>query len=194
MDAILTQQLHIWTPLIYVILFVGLLIEGESILFAAFFLVNQQELQLFYTIVVAIAGVLTGDLLWYYGGKLLMRVPFVQRLSERMPKTIDHFIRRKPILSIVGSKFLYGMHRPTLLRLHAARINVKTFLRADIPGTIIWIAVIGIAGYLFSQSADLLDDKMKYWQLGMVGGLVIFTVLTHFVSKLVVKYITVRKK
>jgi len=193
MDNFIFNNLHLWRPLIYSVLFLGLLLEGEAILFTAVYLVHQGKLDPGDTIGIAICGVLIGDSLWYFGGPAISGLPVIKQIVARVPKDFDAFIGRRPRTSIIASKFIYGFHRPTLIRLKAVGVVYSNFLKADVPGALFWISVISSLGYLFSTSVSALKEYFKYWEIGLTVSLIIFFLISKLISKLILKKVTKRK-
>lgn len=187
MDSFILNNLHLCRPEIYLLLFIGLLLEGEAILFAAFYLVYQGKLGLGDTISVAIFGVLIGDTLWYFWGTLISKLPIIKKIVEKLPKDFDAFIRKRPNASIIASKFIYGFHRPTLIRLRELEITYRNFLKADIPGALLWVLIVSVLSYFFSNSATLLREYLKYWEIGLAVSLIIVFLITKLISKIILK-------
>jgi len=193
MDSFVLHNLDLWRPWIYSVLFLGLLLEGEAILFTAFYLVHQGKLDLGDTIGIAICGVLIGDSLWYFGGSAISGLPIIKKIVARLPKDFDAFIGKRPKISIIVSKFIYGFHRPTLIRLKEAGVVYSNFLRADIPGALLWLSIVSALGYFFSSSTALLKEYFKYWEIGLTVSLIIFFFLTKLISKLILKKVRKQK-
>ena len=181
MDNLILNNLDLWRPLIYSALFLGLLMEGEAVLFTAVYLVHQGKLDPGDTIGIAVCGVLIGDSLWYFGGPAISGLPIIKKIVARVPKDFD---------AVIASKFIYGFHRPTLIRLRAVGVVYSNFLKADIPGALFWISVISSLGYLFASSASALKEYFKYWEIGLAVSLIIFYFISKLVSKLILKKVT----
>ena len=187
MESFILNNLNLYRPEIYLLLFIGLLLEGEAVLFAAFYLVHQSKLDIGDTVSVAIFGVLIGDTLWYFFGTLISKLPIIKKIIEKLPKDFDAFIRKRPNTSIIGSKFIYGFHRPTLIRLRDLKITYRNFLKADIPGALLWVLIVSVLSYFFSNSTPLLKEYLKYWEIGLAVSLIIFFLMTKLISKIIIK-------
>jgi len=193
MDSLILNNLDLWRPGIYSVLFLGLLLEGEAILFTAVYLVHQGKLDLGDTISIAICGVLIGDSLWYFGGTAISGLPIIKKIVAKLPKDFDAFIEKRPKISIIASKFIYGFNRPTLIRLKAVGVLYSNFLKADIPGALLWLSIVSALGYFFSSSTALLKEYFKYWEIGLAVSLIIFFLITKLISKLILKKVTKQK-
>jgi len=149
MDSLMLNNLDFWRPALYSVLFVGLLFEGEAILFTAAYLVHQGKIDPGDTLTIAICGVLIGDSIWYFAGVAISGLPIIRKIVSKLPKDFDAFIRKRPNTSIIATKFIYGFHRPTLIRLKAVGVAYGNFLKADIPGAFLWISILIALGYFF---------------------------------------------
>jgi membrane protein DedA with SNARE-associated domain len=187
------NSLELWRPVIYSVLFVGLLLEGEAILFAAAYLVHQGKLDPGDTIGIAICGVLIGDSLWYFSGTAISGLPVIRKIIAKLPADFDAFIGKRPKTSIIATKFIYGFHRPTLIRLKALGVVYSNFLKADVPGALLWVSVVGALGYFFSSSTAILKEYFKYWEIGLAVSLIIFYVISKLISKFILNKVTKKK-
>lgn len=68
MDSFVLHYLTLWRPLGYLLTFLGLLFEGEAVIFTAAFLTHRGFFDGGDIFFVIIAGVITGDILWYLAG------------------------------------------------------------------------------------------------------------------------------
>lgn len=192
MEGLILNNLHLWRFEIYTLIFLGLLMEGEIVLFIAFYLVRQQHLDFFDTLFVVLAGVIAGDTLWYFAGKFVHRVPVLGKMMGKIPPSVDRFLASGSFLSVltvIFSKFTYGFHRPLLLKLYSTKIKYLHFLRIDALGIIIWVGVFIILGYVFADSFWLLRHQIKYWEIGLLVALVIMGVIFRVVSNLLTQKI-----
>jgi membrane protein DedA with SNARE-associated domain len=187
MDTLIFNSINAYGPEIYLLIFLGLMIEGEGVLFAAFYLVHQEKLDLPVLLMVAVSGVIAGDNLWFLSGRLVRRVPLLGKILKKVPAAIDEFIRTRAALTIIVSKFLYGFHRPILLYLHGAGVKYPDFLKGDVPAALLWVGVMSTAGYFFSSSLVLIRENFKYWQLGFAAVIITFIVIYKLVSGLVMR-------
>ena len=102
----------------YAILFVGMLLEGETILIGAGILVHLKAFDPFDTLVIAFSGVIIGDFLWYYLGMFLYNKYSEKKMVIYAKKNILRFLpnfEQKPFWSIFASKFIYGLNHSALV-------------------------------------------------------------------------------
>jgi len=184
METLIIQHLYFIGWIVYLIVFIGMILEGEAILFTALYLAHQGHLKPEIIILVALSGMFIGDILWYkLGSRLEKSSAFARKIAARVSKRLDKHLIKQPLTTIFIGKFTYGIYHAILLRAGALKIRFKTFLQAAISSSIIWFALIGGLAYFSSVSMNLLKRYFKYGEIGLVVGIIIFFVITHFISK-----------
>jgi membrane protein DedA with SNARE-associated domain len=137
----------------YIALFVGSLLEGETILLLAGFAAHQQRLWMPAVILTAFLGGTLGDQVFFWIGRrgglaLLQRWPAVQRQAGRL----GPLLRRHDAWFVVGIRFAYGFRIAGPIAMGACDIKPGRFLLFNILGAAIWAVVVSGAGYLFSEA------------------------------------------
>jgi membrane protein DedA with SNARE-associated domain len=66
---------------------------------------------------------------------------------------------------ILGFRFLYGLRTVAPFIIGASRISPFRFLILNILGASIWALVIGILGYLFGHTLEMLIGDVKKFEL-----------------------------
>jgi len=149
--------------LIYLIVFVGVIIEGEAvILFASVFawqgLISWPLLAL-----AVICGTITGDVLWYAGGKKLKGTRFGVWLDKHYEKFGASRLTEKVIERYhwyaVLNKFMYFTTKPTIFLMGWHDYDAKKFLRITTYATLIWATTMLIVGYGFGFTIHLIGYK-----------------------------------
>jgi membrane protein DedA with SNARE-associated domain len=147
----------------YVALFVGTLLEGETMLILAGFAVHQGYLQLQWVIVIALLGGFLGDQFYFWLGRrhgawVLSRFPRLVPLVEHTNALIERY---QEVL-IIGIRFLYGVRTVGPLAFGMSAVQAWRFMLFNALGAAIWAVGIGGAGYLFGQVMELwLHDLRK---------------------------------
>jgi membrane protein DedA with SNARE-associated domain len=183
------------SPLIaYILIFLGMVVEGEVTLFTALYLAQIGYLSFEYVGPVLIGGIFVGDFLWYRLGIFLHKHPRFARIRafvERMTRLLDEQIVARPIHTLFVSKFTYGINRAAIVRAGALGIPLTTFLEADIMAVLAWLGVIGGIAYKLSLSLTHASRYIRYVEIGFIIGVLAFIIITHLVSKL--SYANVKK-
>ena len=178
----------------YLAAFIGMIVEGEVVLFTSLYLGTIGYFNFSYLGFVLVLGIFTGDFLWYRLGIFVANHPsleWVDRRIEKLARVIDEQLDARPIHTLFISKFTYGLNRIALLRAGARKVPLITFLEADIMAVVAWLLIIG--GISFGLSRSLAEAKkyIKYVEVGFVIGILAFIIITHIVSR--ISYANVEK-
>lgn len=140
----------------YVALFVGALLEGETLLVLAGFAAHQGYLQLHSVIGIALLGGFLGDQFYFWLGRqrgawVLSRFPRLVPVFERANVLIERYHE----VLIVGVRFLYGLRTVGPMAFGMSAVQAWRFMLLNALGATIWAVGIGGAGYLFGQAIEL---------------------------------------
>ncbi len=146
-----------------IIVFIGALLEGETIILLAGILCHRAILPFDGAIVVAALGAFTGDQLWFYLGRR-----YGWRVITRFTNLAKHednvrlWLKKKSDAIAFGSRFVYGTRTvaPVLLGIYdypALRFAIINSISASV-----WaIAGIGI-GYMLGTGAEKIFGRIDY--------------------------------
>jgi membrane protein DedA with SNARE-associated domain len=146
----------------YLAVFLGTLLEGETVLFAAGYATHQGLLAWPLVLLVAIAGAFAGDQLAFLLGRwkgesLLGRFPALVRAKPKVFELLERF----DAFFILSNRFLYGLRiaGPVLLGMsHVARLR---FALLNAMGAVLWAMLVTGAGYTFGFAMNALIANMK---------------------------------
>jgi len=185
MESIFLHYITLLGGWSYVLIFIGMFIEGDAILFASFYLADLRYLNPWTLFVVSVLGVIFGDMIWYQIGKHLeQKSAFFRKIAAKITKTLDKRLAKKPISTLCITKFTYGFHHAVLLRAGATKINFKKYFLIMSGAGLIWTTVIGGLALFSSLSIDLLKKYFKYGEIGLLIAIIVFFVIMHFISKI----------
>lgn len=172
-------------PLAYLIAFVGMMIEGDALLFTAAFLTHQGYFDFRFMLPTLVAGVLFGDLGWYWLGHWMHHysTSSLAHWIHRIAKPLDRHLLSRPRRTIFISKFTYGVHHAILIRAGALRLNIREFLKDDLYATSAWIALIGGLGYLSAASFVLIKHYVKFAEVALLLGLAAIFIISHIIVR-----------
>ena len=183
-ESYIVHYLSISRPSALLIVFIGMIIEGDILLFTAAFLSAQGLFNPFELFGAVFAGVLTGDYLWYWAGmNLLPKFPMLAQWAEHLGKPLDHHLENRPFHTILISKFAYGIHHAVLMRAGVVGLNAKKLMRIDFGASLVWIAIVGGLGYFSSLSVGLFRHYIRFAEVVLLIALVLFIGISHFVAK-----------
>ncbi len=167
----------------YIIVFFAMMFEGDLFLFTAFFFAGQGLFDFGDLLIIAWVGTIIGDAGWYWLGLRLSRTPGkIYRWMEKIVRRFDVHIRERQFRTILISKFVYGIHHATLMRLGSLRAPFKIFLRDDLIASLIWIVAIGSLGYFSSFSFVLIRHYVLFAEFGLLFAFLFFFLLSHLIS------------
>jgi membrane protein DedA with SNARE-associated domain len=170
--------------LIYILIFIGLILEGDAVLFAAFYVAHQGYLKLEILIPVVFAGALISDILWYkFGSFLEKKSAFVKKQAEKISRPIDRHLRKRPLSTIFISQFVFGLYHATLMRAGAIKVKFWSYLKTVFFSSVVWISLIGGLAYFSSLSIILLKKYVKYGEVGLLIGFIILFAIGHIISR-----------
>lgn len=188
METLILQYLQSMGPFVFVIIFAGLLFEGEGVIFTAFYLAHEGYINIWTLITVTIVGAFTADILWFFiGVHLDKHFPRLRKWSGKFASKVDSLILKRPYHTIFIVKFTYGLCRATQLRCGVVGLPFRTYIKADLIAVPVWATLIATLGYLSAAGFHYFKAYLKYAELGILIGLVVIFALTHLLSKREIK-------
>jgi len=159
----------------YWALFIGCLAEGETVTLLGGLLSHEGVLHYWAVVAVAALGGTSGDMLLYFLGRrfgtgLLKRFKKAQPNIQRANK----LILRRPLLFVMGVRFMYGFRLVGPLMIGASRLSPLKFMIFNIIGAVLWSLIFVTLGYLGGQMVApwlaKVDHHLKYafFLLGVV--------------------------
>ncbi len=172
-------------PWAWLLLFIGILIEGEVTLIIAGILGFQHALSLPEIIFVAALGAVAKTFLGYAIGSWLSKKwpqsKFLKYIERRILTLLPKF-RERPFWSIFISKFVYGANNVTLIFSGYMKTALNIFLRAEFISTIIWLVGFLGMGYFFSYAALTISHDIRKVVLIMFIFILVFILIQRLLS------------
>ena len=153
----------------YLGIFIGTLLEGETVLILAGFLAHRGYLEIPTVIAAAFAGTVAGDQLYFFLGRA-KGIPFLEtrRAWRDKAERVFSLLNGHQILVIFGFRFLYGMRTVTPFIIGASGIKIRRFLVLNLLGAAIWAIIIGVSGYLFGGVLEMVLKEIKRFEMWVV--------------------------
>lgn len=169
----------------YWMVFVGCLLEGETVLILGGIAAHQQALQFWTVLALAILGGVLGDqlLFWsgrYFGARLLPRLKRHQGTIDR----VSGLIERYPSTSVFAVRFLYGMRLVGPLVIGASGLSPWRFALLNLLGATVWATLFVSAGYWAGEALQQLFGDLKPYRLPIVIGVVLLVAAAALVRHL----------
>ncbi len=184
MHSLILYYIALWKPLGYAVVFIGLFIEGDIVLFIAAFLTSQGVFDLGDMIIVAFSGTLLGDIFWYFLGYYINgRFARVSKWIDKITKPFDEHILSRSFHTILISKFTFSLNRAILFRAGSLKVPLRNFLKADLAAICLWMIAVGGFGYFTNISLALVRHYFRAAEFALLLGLAIFLIVFHMVSR-----------
>lgn len=150
----------------YWAVFVGCLLEGETILLLGGMAAHQHILSLWPVIAYASVAGMLGDqiLFWtgrYFGARLLPRL----HRHDAAIKRVSGLIERYPTASIFSVRFLYGMRLVGPMVIGASRLSAIRFSLVNLVGAVVWATIFASAGYWAGEFLEQMLGNLKPYRL-----------------------------
>jgi len=158
----------------YWAVFIGCLLEGETILILGGLAAHQTSLQLPHVILIATLGGMLGDqiLFWtgrYFGPRILPKLHRQQSAIDR----VSDLIKRYPTASVFSVRFLYGMRLIGPLVIGASRLSPIRFALINLLGAAVWATLFAMGGYWAGEALQHLLGDLKPYRLPIFIGVVV---------------------
>jgi len=149
----------------YPALFLGCLLEGESVLIAAGFLARSGYLDLNLVMLVALAGTYTADVaLYFLGRKKGMGIISKFSVAKTYYPKVKTLFDRYGIWAIFITRYLYGFRLATAASLGLMKMRKRKYLPFNFLSCMIWAILIGSLGYMFGASLEALIGQIKHYE------------------------------
>lgn len=172
----------------YWAIFIGCLLEGETILILGGMAAHQHVLKLLPVIGYAsLAGMLGDQLLFwagrYFGERLLPRLHKQQAAIDKVTSLIQHH----PTVSIFSVRFLYGMRLVGPMVIGASKVSPLKFACINLVGAVVWATLFASAGYWAGEFLQRVLGDLKPYRLPIalvvVALVVAVGLIRHFRAK-----------
>jgi membrane protein DedA with SNARE-associated domain len=162
----------------YPVLFVGSLLEGETVLALAGLAAHRGYLSLPWVMAIAAAGGFLGDQLYFvlgrrFGARLLRRYP---RLAPPIGRTTA-LLERHDSWLIIAMRFMYGLRTAGPLAVGMSRIGWLRFASLNVLGALLWAPVFVGVGYLLGDVLERLLGDLKRIEHWVFAGLAIIGIV-----------------
>jgi membrane protein DedA with SNARE-associated domain len=181
----------------YPILFIGVLLEnagipvpGETAVLVAGFLASPtggSHFALQYVIIVTFFAAVIGDNLGFWLGYRFARPRLLQGrsflfLNTRSLALAETYFKRYGVWTIFFQRFITGIRVIGAVAAGTAGMSWPRFLAANAGGALTWAVAIGLLGYFFGTSAELLLKRLGRGGLILIAGILLLACL-HYIAR-----------
>ncbi len=158
----------------YLAVFVGTLLEGETILLAAGYAAQRGLLHWPVVIAIAIAGGTLGDQIAFMVGRwkglvLIARFP---SLAHRVPQ-VHRLLERYHVVLILVIRFLYGLRIAGPIIMGTTKLPFFRFAVLNFLGAVLWALVVSGAGYYFGMALEVWVADVEHVELFVLLGILL---------------------
>ena len=162
----------------YLVIFIGTLAEGETLLMLGGYFAHQGYLQLSGVIATAFVGAVCGDQLFFYIGRhhakgLLARFP---KLREKVNVALTR-VEAHQVKVVLSMRFLWGLRIALPVSLGLTNMNARRFLWLNLISAAIWSCVFACVGFGASRIFAALVDDLRRYEKSIVVVLVLLAVV-----------------
>jgi membrane-associated protein len=181
------------------VLFLGVLLEnagvpvpGETAVLVAGFLASPAggaRFSLGLVIALAVAAAVLGDNLGFWLGRRFAR-PRLQRghgflvLTPQALRTVEGYFARYGTWTVFVAWFITGLRVVSALAAGTAGMPWSRFFPANAAGGLAWASVVGLLGYFFGRSWQLLHHALAWGSWIILGCAVLVVALLYLRSHL----------
>jgi membrane protein DedA with SNARE-associated domain len=172
----------------YLLIFFGVLIEGEIVVILAGIFAHLGSINIFSAFVATILGGLTKSTLGYTAGYLIEKHHSKRVFIQRTESKISYFLPKfaeKPFWSIFISRFfILGLNWFTLIYSGYKKVNLRTYIKAEVASLILWAVVMLALGSIFSYTALSVGRDVRKFL-----GLILLFFIAFFIVERIVSFI-----
>jgi membrane protein DedA with SNARE-associated domain len=162
----------------YPLVFVGAMLEGETILVLAGLAAHLGYLTLWKVVATAALGGFLGDQFYFVLGRtkglaVLERFPAAKRVAPR----VDRLVQRYKLLAVPLLRFAYGVRTVGPVIVGASSLPAWEFTALNLLGSVVWALLVGGAGYLFGQAVVTMLGRAEHIELLAFAAVIVLTPL-----------------
>lgn len=168
----------------YLAVFVGSLLEGETILVLAGFAAHRGYLSLPWIVALAFCGGAMGDQIYFflgrrYGEALLRRFPRLVSPAQRVNRLLLRFHEGL----IISVRFMYGLRILGPILIGMSDVPAWRFVLFNAIGAAIWAVSITALGFVFGHALQLLLADAEQYEavaLLLIVGIALLVGFVHW--------------
>lgn len=162
----------------YLVLFAGMLLEGEITLLATAFAVHTTSIKLWLIIVVATVAIQLTDWFHFWIGRYTANTFLAKRpnLSRRV-KRVSRWINRYPTLFLLIYRYIYGFRTVLPIAIGLSDISLLRFGIFSLFSGIVWSATYAMMGYYLGEQIIARIEYFQQYQWYIYIGIALFIIL-----------------
>jgi membrane protein DedA with SNARE-associated domain len=168
----------------YLALFIGTLLEGETIVFLAGLAAHHGYLAFPLVLGIAVVGGFLGDQIFFfigrrYGNRVLARFP---KLAAKAPR-VQAILRRWDAAAVIVLRFAYGLRIAGPIVIGTCGISPWRLAFFNFVGALLWAPLVAGVGYLAGYALHEWMGKLKEAQVALLVGVALVAAIAWFVLR-----------
>lgn len=171
---------------VYVLIYLGVIIEGEIVVILAGIFAHLGAINIFSALIATILGGFTKSTIGYSFGYYLEKHHSKKSFMKLTESKISYFLPKfaeRPFWSIFISRFfILGLNWFTLIYSGYKKVNLRTFIKAEVSSLLLWSAIMLTLGYVFSYTALSVGRDVRRFLILLVLFFIAFFIIERIVS------------
>ena len=182
---LLTSLVEHHQVLAYVVIYLGLIFEGEIFVISTGILAHLGALNFWFSLLFIFLGSFSKIIFGYAFGKFLFKKYNHNKVFSYIQKRVYGVLPRfkeKPFWSIFISKFIMGTNYLVVIFSGFENIDYKKYLKAEASSTVIWAPLMLSIGYFFGYTALHISREIWKFSMVVIALFIIFILFDKLVS------------
>ena len=173
----------------YVLMFVGMVLEGPMVTAAASFAAALGYFNIFAVFALALLGDLVADVAYYAIG-YFSRVAVIESYGPRFGvtkarmKKLEQLLRSHPKKTIVVLKLIPGIATPGLMMVGATRMKITRFASICVSIILPKVLIFMLLGYYFGNTYDSISKYVQNGEYFIIFSVIFLVVAYYCYTKL----------
>lgn len=179
----------------YLLALIGSILSTNLFVLFLASLAGQGTFELWKVWLIAIAGILISDIIWFNLGKTnliqnIARHRYLIYNFNSIKYLLDKSEEKNYFLVFLTSKFVYGLKILTLMRAGRRNMHMEDFVKYNFPSSIIWSTIIVLLGFLTGKGFVILVEAFNSIKYALIIlGIIIVSIYTiWFISGRIIMY------
>ena len=157
--------------------FLGIVVPGDVILAIGGIYAARGELSLPWVMALGAVGTMCGESIGYwlgsrFGESLVRRLPFADRLEDKIQRAREAFDRNDAKVLLVG-RFASGLRVMVPFTAGMGSTSYLRFMAFVIPTATVWAIAVALVGYIFGANVELIDKILSRFGWGALAVIVL---------------------
>ena len=162
----------------YLLIFLGTLAEGETLLMLGGYFANRGYLDLGGVIATSFVAAVCGDQMFFHLGRrhaksLLARFP---RLRDKVNVAL-HRVEQHQVKVVLSMRFLWGLRIALPVAMGLTTMNARKFFWLNLLSAAVWSTVFACVGFGASQLVARTVDNLHHYEKWIALGLLLLAAL-----------------